>query len=167
MKKDNGNKKDSANSQGETDVLEAPTAETTETPKEPEPEMVEKEKYMRLYADFENFKKRAQKEQEDFFKTANQKTLLAIIPTLDNFERAGTLDAGLELVYTNLKKTLEGFGLKETEAKGLDFDSDKMDAISHMPAQDETSKGKVFEVVEKGYELHGKIIRYAKVVVWS
>ena len=127
-------------------------------------EMIEKDKFVRLYSEFENYKKRTQKEKEDYFKSATQKLLIDIIPTLDNFERAGELEEGIKLVYDNLKKVLERNGVKEVEVKGLVFDSDVMEALTQIPAGDEL-KGKVVDVVEKGYELNGKIIRFAKVIV--
>jgi molecular chaperone GrpE len=135
-----------------------------ETVKVPETEMIEKEKYVRLYSEFENYKRRTQKEKEEYLKTANQKMAVDIIPSLDNFERAGKLETGVQLIYDNLKKTLERYGVKEVDAKGLDFNADTMEALTQIPAGDDL-KGKVVDVVEKGYELNGKVIRFAKVVV--
>ncbi len=137
---------------------------TEETVKVTESEMIEKEKYVRLYSEFENYKKRTQKEKEEFLKTANQKMVVDIIPTLDNFERAGKLETGIQLIYDNLKKTLSRYGVNEVDAKGLDFNADIMEALTQIHAGDDL-KGKVVEVIEKGYELNGKVIRFAKVVV--
>lgn len=124
---------------------------------------IEKEKYLRLLAEFENYKKRTQKEKEDFLKTSNLKIVLDILPTLDNFERAGKLEDGIKLIYDNLKKTLEKYNVKEVEVKGFDFNPDIMEAITQIP--NEEMKGKVVDVIEKGYEMNGKIIRLPKVVV--
>jgi len=129
-----------------------------------EVEMVEKQKYLLLYSDFENYKRRTQKEKEEYSSVANKKILLDILPTLDNFERAGALEDGIQLIYDNLKKTLTKSGLKEVEAKGLVFDPDMMEAITQIAA-DVDMVGKIVDVVEKGYMLNGKIIRFAKVVV--
>lgn len=159
------NKKEATETQETTEVNFETVEEITE---EVEVEMIEKDKYIRLYSEFENFKRRTQKEKDDYFKSASQKVLLDIIPTLDNFERAGVnngeFDKGVVLIYEGLKKTLEKHGVKEVEAKGLDFNSDIMEALTQISAGDEM-KGKVVDVVEKGYELNGKVIRFAKVVV--
>ncbi len=103
----------------------------------PQVEMIEKDKYVRLYSEFDNYKKRTQKEKEDFSKTSNQKLILEILPTLDNFERAGELPEGIKLVFDNLKKTLEKQGVKALDVKGLDFNSDVMEALTQIQAGDE------------------------------
>ncbi len=141
--------------------VEALNEQTIETP---QVEMIEKDKYLRLYAEFENYKRRIHIEKSDYLKSASQKVLVDIIPTLDNFERAGELEEGLKLIYEGLKKTLEKHGVKEVESKGLEFNTDTMEALTQIPMGDEM-KGKVVDVIEKGYELNGKIIRFAKVVV--
>ncbi len=140
------------------------TSENNEDVSLPQVEMIEKDKYVRLYSEFDNYKKRTQKEKEDFSKTSNQKLILEILPTLDNFERAGELPEGIKLVFDNLKKILEKQGVKAIDVKGLDFNSDVMEALTQIQAGDEM-KGKVVDVIEKGYELNGKIIRYSKVIV--
>jgi molecular chaperone GrpE len=130
-----------------------------------EVEMVDNDKYLRLASEYENYKRRTTKEKEEYFKNANQKLLLDILPTLDNFERAGDLEEGILLIYTNLKNTLSRNGVKEIEAKGLVFNPDTMEAITQIPM--EGMSGKVVDVVEKGYEISGKILRFSKVVVGS
>ena len=129
-----------------------------------EVEMIEKSKYVLLYSDFENYKRRSQKERDDFLKTSNQKLLLDILPTMDNFERAGELEVGIKLIYDNLKSILAKNGVKEVDVKGLDFNSDTMEALTQASVGDEM-KGKVVDVIEKGYSLNDKIIRFAKVIV--
>jgi molecular chaperone GrpE len=130
-----------------------------------EVEIVDNDKYLRLASEYENYKRRTTKEKEEYFKNANQKLLLDILPTLDNFERAGDLEEGVLLIYTNLKNTLSRNGVKEIEAKGLVFNPDTMEAITQIPM--EGMSGKVVDVVEKGYEISGKILRFSKVVVGS
>lgn len=152
----------------ETITPETPETIQAEVETEIKVEMVEKSTYVRLYSEFENFKRRTQKEKEDYTKTAIQKVVVDILPSLDNFERAiattGELEKGIQLIFDNLKKTLEKYGVKEVDAKGLVFDADTMEALTQIPSGDEM-KGKVVDVIEKGYELNGKIVRFAKVVV--
>lgn len=128
-----------------------------------EVEIIDNDKYLRLASEYENYKRRTTKEKEEYFKNANQKLLLDILPTLDNFERAGDLEEGVLLIYTNLKNTLSRNGVKEIEAKGLVFNPDTMEAITQIPM--DGMSGKVVDVVEKGYEISGKILRFSKVVV--
>ena len=128
-----------------------------------EVEIVDNDKYLRLASEYENYKRRTTKEKEEYFKNANQKLLLDILPTLDNFERAGDLEEGVLLIYTNLKNTLSRNGVKEIEAKGVVFNPDTMEAITQIPM--DGMSGKVVDVVEKGYEISGKILRFSKVVV--
>jgi molecular chaperone GrpE len=129
------------------------------------------EKYLRLYSEFENFKRRTTKERADLFKSANQEVMISIIPTLDDFERALTAIAaeadkkGIELIYNKLKNNLTQKGLKEMEAKGLPFDPDFHEAITKVPGMGEGMKDKVVDVLEKGYFLGDKVIRFAKVVI--
>ena len=126
-------------------------------------EYVEKDKYLRLASDFENYKRRSIKEKDLYIKSATQKILLDILPTIDNFERAVNLDSGIMLIYTNLKNVLFKNGITEIETNGLDFNSDTMEAISQILVDNMSNK--VIEVVEKGYMLNGIVIRYSKVVV--
>lgn len=136
-----------------------------------------KDKYLRLYSDFENFRKRTAKEKLDFMKNANEDLILNLLPILDDFERAmKSMDAedenlkpaieGMTLIQNKLLKTLENKGLKIMEdPKGKEFDIDAHEAITQIPAPSEDMKGKIVDCVENGYTLNEKVIRYAKVVV--
>ena len=134
-----------------------------------------KDKYLRLFAEFENYKKRNTKERLDLLKTAAQDTLLAILPVLDDFDRAKksaedestqeVLSDGVLMVYNKLYKTLESKGLVEMESNGVEFDPEYHEAITEIPAPSDDMKGKVVDTIEKGYILNDKIIRFAKVVV--
>ena len=132
-----------------------------------------KDKYLRLFAEFDNYKKRNTKERFDLIKTAAQDTILSILPVLDDFDRAKksadsgseTFSEGVQLVYQKLYSTLESLGLSAMESNGVDFDLEYHDAITDIPAPSEEMKGKVIDTIEKGYILNDKIIRHAKVVV--
>ncbi|MDI9310636.1 MAG: nucleotide exchange factor GrpE [Limnohabitans sp.] len=134
----------------------------------------EKDKFLRLFAEFENYKKRTSKERIELFKTAGQEVLQAMLPVLDDFDRAWVqisksedeaLVKGVELIHEKLKSTLISKGLEEVEVKQGDaFDADFAEAITQIPAGDDL-KGKVVDVVEKGYKLGDKIIRFPKVVI--
>lgn len=135
-----------------------------------------KDKYLRLYAEFDNYRKRTLREREDMIKTAAQDTIKSIIPTLDDFERAikaskaeaennSTIIEGVVLIQEKLLRTLEQQGLKAMESDGQPFDPDMHEALTKVPVPSEELKGKVIETIEKGYYLKDKIIRYAKVVV--
>lgn len=133
------------------------------------------DKYLRLYSEFDNYKRRTSKERSDLFKTANQETVLAMLPVLDDFERAleampnddhtGSIREGILLIYNKLKGTLQQKGLKEMEAMGISFDPDLHEAITKIPAPSDDLKDKIVAVLEKGYSLHDKVIRFAKVVI--
>nr|WP_322624588.1 nucleotide exchange factor GrpE [uncultured Flavobacterium sp.] len=135
----------------------------------------EKDKFLRLFAEFENYKKRTSKERIDLFKTANQEVLQAMLPVLDDFDRAlvqiaksgdESLVKGVELIHNKLKDTLVSKGLEQVELKvGDAFDADFAEAITQIPAPTEDLKGKIVDVVEKGYKLGDKIIRFPKVVL--
>lgn len=132
-----------------------------------------KDKYLRLFAEFDNFKKRSVKERFDLLKTAAQETITALLPVLDDFDRAKksaengneVFSDGVQLVYNKLYNILEHKGLKSMESTGTDFDPEWHEAITDIPAATEEMKGKVIDTIEKGYILNDKIIRYAKVVV--
>ena len=136
---------------------------------------LEKEKYLRLFAEFENFKKRTAKERLDLFKTANQEVITSLIPVLDDFKRAvlqiekdskGFDKKGVELIYNKFNDTLKTNGLEETKVEVGDvFNPDLHEAISQIKATNENQKGKIIDVIELGYKLGEKIIRYPKVVV--
>ena len=136
---------------------------------------VEKDKFLRLFAEFENYKRRTAKERMELFKTANQEVLLAVLPVLDDFDRAmveikksedDILTKGVELIYEKLKTTLVTKGLEEVEIKTGDiFNADFAEAITQIPAPSPNLKGKIVDVIEKGYKLGDKIIRFPKVVI--
>lgn len=135
----------------------------------------EKDKFLRLFAEFENFKKRTAKERIELFKTANEEVLQAILPILDDFDRAmveisksedEVLLKGVELIHEKLKNTLVSKGLEQVDVKAGDaFDADFAEAITQIPAPSDDLKGKVVDVIEKGYKLGDKIIRFPKVVI--
>jgi molecular chaperone GrpE len=135
----------------------------------------EKDKFLRLFAEFENYKRRTTKERIELFKTANQEVLLAMLPVLDDFDRAmveisksedETMLKGVELIHEKLKSTLVGKGLEQVEVKAGDaFDADFAEAITQIPAASDKMKGKIVDVLEKGYKLGEKIIRFPKVVI--
>jgi molecular chaperone GrpE len=134
-----------------------------------------KDKYLRLYADFENFRRRTAKEKTEFLSTAQGELMKALLPVVDDFERGLKASAkaqespavreGMELIYHKLYKTLEQKGLKPMEAVGAPFDPELHEAITQVPAPSEAQKGKVIDEVEKGYYLHDKVLRFAKVIV--
>ncbi|MFI8378779.1 nucleotide exchange factor GrpE [Leeuwenhoekiella sp. NPDC079379] len=134
----------------------------------------EKDKFLRLFAEFENYKRRTSKERVEMFKTAGQEVLQAMLPVLDDFDRAEieikkakekNLQKGVELISNKLRETLKSKGLKEMEVSAGDvFDADIHEAITQIPAPKDSLKGKIVDVIEKGYELGDKIIRFPKVV---
>jgi len=135
------------------------------------------DKYLRLYSEFDNYRKRTQKERIEFSKTASEDIILSLLPVLDDLERAltSTLKTGegmevvpkdgLELIYQKFKALLAQKGLEPITSMGEVFDVDFHDAITNIPAPSDNLKGKVVDEVEKGYKLNGKVIRYSKVVV--
>jgi len=135
----------------------------------------EKEKFLRLFAEFENFKKRTAKERLELFKTANQEVISSLIPVLDDFNRANqqiekgaeSIDVdGFKLIYNKFFEVLKSSGLNSTTAKiGDSFDAEIHEAITQIPAPTEADKGKIIDIVETGYQLGDRIIRYPKVVV--
>lgn len=137
----------------------------------------EKDKFLRLFAEFENYKKRTAKERIDLFKTAGQEVLQAMLPVLDDFDRAWSqisqssdeaLVTGVALIHDKLKTTLASKGLEIVELNAGDaFNADFAEAITQIPAPSEELKGKIVDVIEKGYKLGDKIIRFPKVVIGS
>lgn len=131
----------------------------------------EKDKNLRLFAEFDNFRKRTAKERIELFSTASKDIMTSLLPILDNFERAFKLNEpsendGMLLIYNQLKAELDKKGLKEIENPiGKELDTDFHEAITNIPAQDKKQKGKIVDVIEKGYLLSTKVLRYAKVVV--
>tara|TARA_B100000674_G_scaffold193327_1_gene157363 strand:+ start:251 stop:751 length:501 start_codon:yes stop_codon:yes gene_type:complete len=132
---------------------------------------LEKDKNLRLFAEFDNFRKRTAKERIELFSTASQDIMTSLLPILDNFERAFKANEpkegdGMLLIYNQLKSELEKKGLKEIENPiGKDLDTDFHEAITKIPSENDDQKGKIVDVIEKGYLLSSKVIRYAKVVV--
>ena len=133
---------------------------------------VEKEKYIRLFAEFENYKRRTSKERIDLYKTAGKEVISAIIPVLDDFKRALELEfensdnQGISLIYSKLSEILKNQGLVEIEVKiGDIFDSEIHEAISQIPIKEEDQKGKIIDIIEGGYKLGDQVLKYPKVVV--
>ena len=132
-------------------------------------------KYLHLYSEFDNYKKRTNREKLELIETASEKVILSLLPVIDDFERAikanekledvAILKEGFNLIYNKLLQLLKRFDVTEIEAKGEAFDTDLHEAVTHFPAPTEEEKGKVIDVTEKGYKIKGKVIRYAKVVV--
>ena len=135
----------------------------------------EKDRYLRLFAEFENYKKRTSKERMDLFRTANKEVIQELLPVLDDFERGiknlkkiaeKEIVEGVEIIQNKLHDLLKQKGLTSIDIKpGDDFNTDYQEAITQTPAPSEELKGKVIDIVETGYELGGKVIRYAKVVI--
>lgn len=135
------------------------------------------DKYLRLFAEFDNFKRRTQKERVELLQTAGKDVIVSMLPVLDDFDRANkatenatdvnAIREGIQLVHTKLKSILVQKGLKEMESINTVFDTDNHEAITKIPAPSEEMKGKVMDELEKGYTLNDKVIRFAKVVVGS
>ncbi len=134
-----------------------------------------KDKFVRLYAEFDNYRRRTNEEKLNLIASAGKDVIGSMLPVLDNFERAiatnenledlAVIKEGFNLIFNQLKGILESKGLNPMEAKGLPFDSDLHEAIANIPAPEDALKGKVIEDVEKGYYLNDKVLRFAKVVV--
>ena len=133
----------------------------------------EKDKYVRLFAEFENYKRRTAKERIDLFKTAGKEVLSSLIPVVEDFKRALNQedpnqedDQGIQLIYNKLIETLKNQGLEELEVEiGDSFDSEIHEAISQIPAQNDDQKGKIIDIIEGGYKLGDQVIKFPKVVV--
>lgn len=136
-----------------------------------------KDKYLRLFAEFDNYKKRVSKERADWLKTAGMEVIISMLPVLDDFERAlkqlesvqieevKSIKEGKQLIYNKLKSQLEQRGLKQMETIGKEFNPELHNAITEVPAPNEDMKGKVMDEIEKGYYLNDVLIRHAKVIV--
>ena len=132
-------------------------------------------KFLLLYSEFDNYKKRTNKEKLDLMSTASEKVIVNLLPIVDDFERAikanenlsdvEVMKDGFNLIYNKLLNMLKRFDVTEIEAKGEVFDTDLHEAVTHFPTPNEEEKGKVIDVTEKGYKIKDKVIRYAKVVV--
>ena len=135
----------------------------------------QKDKFLRLFAEFDNYKKRVAKEQREFYAIAGKDIILDMISVNDDFERAlksfegsedlSAIKEGVQLIYDKLNKTIEKKGVRKIEAKGMEFDVEKHEAITEIPVSDESQKGKVIDEIESGYMMYEKVIRFAKVVV--
>ena len=157
---------EAVNEKNEQEIVE-PTAE--------EILQLEKDKYLRLFAEFENYKKRTSKERIEFFKTANQELMTVLLPVLDDFDRGmaeikkakdKSLLKGIELINNKLRSTLKQKGLSLLEVKqGDTFDAEIHEAITQIPAPSDKLKGKIVDVIEQGYTLGDRIIRFPKVVI--
>lgn len=161
--------------QAEENVNDAATPEVNETDKLRAEADEMRDKYLRLNADFDNFKKRSAKERIELMQTANKEVVMALLEVLDDSERAakqleGTADIesvkdGVALVFNKLRSVLQQKGLKPMESLHQEFDADLHEAITEIPAPSEELKGKVLDELQKGYYLNDKIIRHARVVV--
>ena len=157
---------EAVNEKNEQEIVE-PTAE--------EILQLEKDKYLRLFAEFENYKKRTSKERIEFFKTANQELMTVLLPVLDDFDRGmaeikkakdKSLLKGIELINNKFRSTLKQKGLSLLEVKqGDTFDAEIHEAITQIPAPSDKLKGKIVDVIEQGYTLGDRIIRFPKVVI--
>ena len=133
------------------------------------------DRFLRLFSEFDNYKKRVSKEKLDLIATASEKVLVSLLPVIDDFERAiaanekadniDSIKEGFNLIYNKLVQMMKRFDVEEIQAKGEEFNTDFHEAVTHFPAQKEEDKGKVIDVTEKGYKLKNKVIRFAKVVV--
>lgn len=169
-----------------TTSTENPTEEAAPNEAAPEQSAEEKlqlensalnDKYLRLFAEFDNYKRRTQKERVELLQTAGKDVIISLLTVLDDFDRANkamenatdiaAVQEGVQLVHTKLKSLLSQKGLKEMESINEPFDTDHHEAITKIPAPNEEMKGKVMDVLEKGYTLNDKVIRFAKVVVGS
>jgi len=135
------------------------------------------DKHLRLFSEFDNYRRRSSKERMDLIKTASEDVIIGILPVLDDMERAISLQAqgnaedvdvnGISLIFNKLKTILSQKGLEEYGTPGDTFDTDLHEAVTHVPATVSDQKGKTVDILQKGYRLSGKIIRFAKVVVAS
>jgi molecular chaperone GrpE len=155
---------------------DATTENTVDVAIDYEAKMAElNDRYLRLYSEFDNYRKRTIKEKSDIIRSAGEDVFKAIIPTIDDFERAikanevvdeaGPIKEGMVLIYNKLVASCTSKGLEPMNSLGVPFNSDIMEAITHIPAPTEDLKGKVVDDIEKGYKLGDKVIRFAKVVV--
>jgi molecular chaperone GrpE len=175
------NEENTTNDQNLSEEEKPVTDNNSENTSVPEADQLKKQiaelndKYLRLYSEFDNFRKRTIKEKSELIKTASEEVLKAVLPVIDDFERAikaneaieeaQPIKEGINLIYNKLKHNVQSKGLVALESMGQEFNADTMEAITHIPATDDSQKGKVVDEIEKGYKLGEKVIRYAKVVV--
>jgi molecular chaperone GrpE len=158
-----------------TEEGELPQTDSSPTAKLEEQIAELNDKYLRLFSDFDNYRKRTAKERMELAKTAGEDFFKAVLPVLDDFERGlkamneaadvNALKEGVDLIYNKLNNTLTARGLEPMISIGNTFDADIHEAITNIPAPSDDMKGKVVDELEKGYALNGKVIRYAKVIV--
>ena len=168
-------KKNKAKEESEKEINVDTSKETSNETTIKEINLDFKDKYIRLYSEFENYRKRTAREKIDIITNASENVLKEIIPVLDDFERAITnnekvedlsiIKKGFELIHNKMYKTLTNQGLKPMDSIGKSFDPDIHEAITKIPAPKNKMKGKVIDVIEKGYTLNEKVIRFAKVVI--
>ncbi len=162
----------------EGEELKEKGAPQTETENSQEDQLTQelaeaKDKYLRLFAEFDNYKKRTARERLELIRTASEDVVTKLLPVLDDFDRAKknaeqggeAFSEGVQLVYHKLSQVLNAVGLKAMDSNEIEFDPELHEAITKIPAQDEKMKGKIIDHVEKGYYLNDKIIRHAKVVI--
>ncbi len=175
------NEENTTNDQNLSEEEKPVTDTKSENPSVSEADQLKKQlaelndKYLRLYSEFDNFRKRTMKEKSELIKTASEEVLKSVLPVIDDFERAikaneavedaKPIKEGINLIYNKLKHNVQSKGLVALDSLGQEFNADTMEAITHIPATDDTQKGKVVDEIEKGYKLGDKVIRYAKVVV--
>lgn len=163
------------NASGETTSERGEDVQAKELEEVKEQLEVQKDKYLRLSAEFDNYRKRTMKEKAELVLNGGEKTISSILPVLDDFERAlqnmekttdvNAVKEGVEIIYNKFMKVLKENGVKVIEAKGLPLNTDFHEAIAVIPAPEEALKGKVLDCVQNGYTLNDKVIRHAKVVV--
>ncbi|MCD8739440.1 nucleotide exchange factor GrpE [Mucilaginibacter roseus] len=183
-------KKEHTNMQENNEELNEQTAAEQDTTQQPAEETMQEptaeaklkeelaqanDKYLRLYAEFDNFRRRTTKERVELLQTAGKEIIVSLLPVLDDFERAFksmdqatdvvAVKAGVELIHSKLNNILSQKGLKPMEAVGEPFDADLHEAITNIPAPTDDMKGKVIDQMEKGYYLGDKVVRFAKVIV--
>lgn len=161
-KNSNGKGKSKSKKESKTDALQAELDEY-------------KDKYLRLYSEFENFRRRTNKEKLSTVQTANERLIVDLLPVIDDFERAEksfdedtdvkAIKEGVDLIYNKLNKVLEVKGAQKFVSKGETFDPEIHEAVTQIPAPEDGLKGKVVDVIEEGYKLNDKVIRFAKVVI--
>ncbi len=165
--------KESVTSDEESGTNDEESAEKQATPDEQIQEL--NDRYLRLYSEFENFRRRTAKEKLDLISNASRQVLGDLLPIIDDLERAiknnaevqdaESVKEGIQLIHSKLDNTLKSKGLKEIDAQGKEFDLDFHEAVTKIPAPSDDLKGKVVDVIEKGFMLNDKVLRYAKVVV--
>ena len=171
-------KADDTSANAGEEQAEAADAETKDEPTDPLAEAQQqlaelKDRFLRTVAEFENYKKRTMKEKAELILNGGEKTVSAILPVLDDFERAmadnsddpKAIKEGVQMIFNKFVKTLEGLGVKKIETEGAEFNTDYHEAIALVPGMGDDKKGKVIDCVQTGYTINDKVIRHAKVAV--